>query len=120
MSSAGEEKGEPRGYQRDRSGPSPSRRRHYAPWRVAPDDRLQTTDLLAAMPPEVRERLLAHATRRTFQRNEFVFDQGDRSYALYVIDHGRVAIAARPAHGKESGLALLAGGGLFGELAVVR
>jgi CRP-like cAMP-binding protein len=85
---------------------------------VAPDRRLETTDLLAAMPPEVREHLLAHATRRTLQRNELVFDQGDPSYALYVVEDGRVAIVARTTTAKESMLAVLEVGGLFGELAL--
>ena len=77
---------------------------------------LDTTDMFAAMPPEVLESLRAHATVRALSRNEVLFRQGDSSDALYVVQQGRIAIATQSGDGRESVLAVLEDGALFGEL----
>jgi CRP/FNR family transcriptional regulator, cyclic AMP receptor protein len=77
---------------------------------------LDTTDLFAAMPPEVVADLREHARVRSLARNEVLFEQGDPSAALYVIQEGRVAIATKSGDGRESVIAVLEEGGLFGEL----
>jgi CRP/FNR family cyclic AMP-dependent transcriptional regulator len=77
---------------------------------------LDTTDLFAALPPDVLETLREHAVVRSLARNEVLFQQGDPSSALYVIAQGRIAIAAQAGDGRESVIAVLEGGGLFGEL----
>ncbi len=78
---------------------------------------LETTDLFAAMPPDVRGRLREDATRRTLPRGETLFHQHDPSSSLFVIEHGRVAIVAQSGD-RESVLAVLEDGDLFGELAM--
>jgi len=45
-----------------------------------------------------------------------LFRQGDASDALYVIQDGRIAIATQSGDGRESVIAVLEEGGLFGEL----
>jgi CRP/FNR family cyclic AMP-dependent transcriptional regulator len=77
---------------------------------------LDTTDMFAALPPEVLEQLRAHTTIRELSRNEVLFHQGDSSDALYVVQKGRIAIATQSGDGRESVLAVLEDGALFGEL----
>lgn len=77
---------------------------------------LDTTDLFAAMPADVLEALRGHATSRTLERNEVLFRQGDESSELYVVQDGRVAIAQQSGDGRESVVAVLEAGGLFGEM----
>ena len=82
-----------------------------------PESRLlDTTDLFAALPPDVLDELRGHAQLRPLSRNEVLFEQGDASDALYVVQDGRVAIAAPSGDGRESVLAVLEEGALFGEL----
>lgn len=77
---------------------------------------LESTDLFAVLPAEVLDVLREQATLRTLSRNEVLFKEGDVSDALYVIRTGRVAIATHSADGRETVLAILEEGGLFGEL----
>ena len=77
---------------------------------------LDTTDLFGALPTEVLDTLRSHATVRTLARNEVLFRQGEASDALYVIDQGRIAIATQSGDGRETVLAVLEDGALFGEL----
>lgn len=77
---------------------------------------LDSTDLFAALPPEVLDALGHHAHPRKLARNEVLFEQGDASSALYVVQDGRIAIAMESGDGRESVLAVLEEGALFGEL----
>lgn len=77
---------------------------------------LDSTDLFAAMPDDVLEALRDKATIRTLARNEVLFRQGDTSSELYVVQDGRVAIAQQSGDGRESVVAVLEAGGLFGEM----
>jgi CRP-like cAMP-binding protein len=82
-----------------------------------PDRRLlDTTELFAALPEGVLSPLREQATVRTYDRNELLFGQGDASAELYVVQSGRIAIAAKASDGRESVLAVLEDGSLFGEL----
>ena len=85
-----------------------------------PESRLlDTTDLFAALPPEVTAELRGHATIRRLARNDVLFHQGDPSSALFVIQEGRIAVAARATDGRESVIAILEAGALFGELGLL-
>jgi CRP/FNR family cyclic AMP-dependent transcriptional regulator len=77
---------------------------------------LDTTELFAALPEDVIAGLRDQATVRTYERNQLVFGQGDPSAELFVVQSGRIAIAARSSDGRESVLAVLEEGSLFGEL----
>jgi CRP-like cAMP-binding protein len=77
---------------------------------------LDTTDLFAAMPDDVLESLRDKAVVRSLARNDVLFRQGDASDALYVVQDGRIAIATQSGDGRESVIAVLEEGGLFGEL----
>jgi CRP-like cAMP-binding protein len=77
---------------------------------------LETTQLLGMLPPDTLERLRASATGRTFGRNDVLFRQGEDSHEMFGIVTGRVAILTRSPDGRESLVAVLEDGSLFGEL----
>ena len=77
---------------------------------------LDSTDLFAALPPDVLAALREETTVREIARNEVLFEQGDPSSSLYVVSSGRIAIATQSGDGRESVIAVLEDGGLFGEL----
>jgi len=77
---------------------------------------LETTQLLGALPPDALEMLRQQATTRTIARNEVLFKQDEPSSELYGIISGRIAILTRSPDGRESLVAVLDEGSLFGEL----
>ena len=77
---------------------------------------LETTQLLGALPPDTLETLRHQATIRTVARNEVLFRQGDAASELFGIVNGRVAILTSSPDGRESLVAVLDEGSLFGEL----
>jgi len=77
---------------------------------------LETTQLLGALPPDTLEVLRRQSTVRTIARNEVLFRQGEASSELYGIVNGKVAILTRSPDGRESLVAVLDEGSLFGEL----
>src|SRR5205807_2518915 len=52
----------------------------------------------------------------SFQRNELVFAEGDPGHELYLVRTGRIAIANKSIDGRESLMALMEEGDLFGEM----
>ena len=61
--------------------------------------------------------VLAEAARAvSFPRNALVFEAGDPAGELYVVRSGRIAIASRAPDGRESVVALMEEGDLFGEM----
>ncbi|MFI5053089.1 MAG: Crp/Fnr family transcriptional regulator [Acidimicrobiia bacterium] len=77
---------------------------------------LETTQLLGALPPDTLEALRAHATIRTVARNEILFRRGDAATELFGVVSGRIAILTSSPDGRESLVAVLEQGSLFGEL----
>jgi CRP-like cAMP-binding protein len=77
---------------------------------------LDTTELFTALPNDVLTALRKQATTRTYERNELLFSQGDLASELFFIERGRVAIATKAPDGRESVLAVLENGAMFGEL----
>src|SRR4029450_5391452 len=77
---------------------------------------LDTTELFTPSPADVLDDLRERATTRTYERNELLFSQGDLAGELFVIERGRVAIATKAPDGRESVLAVLENGAMFGEL----
>lgn len=86
------------------------------------DDELTTdlasTDLFGGLPTSVRRHLASRSTRRGVQRGELVFAQGEEARDLYIVHDGRIAIAARASDGRESVVAVLDDGAVFGEMAL--
>jgi CRP/FNR family cyclic AMP-dependent transcriptional regulator len=79
---------------------------------------LETTQLLGALPPDALETLRRSSTMRDVARNEVLFCQGDTATELFGIVTGRIAILTKSPDGRESLVAVLDEGSLFGELPV--
>jgi CRP-like cAMP-binding protein len=60
--------------------------------------------------------LAAHAIPIRYGRNEIIFTEGATADRLYVVREGRIAIAKRAYDGRESVVALMEEGDLFGEM----
>jgi len=77
---------------------------------------LASTQLINELPGDVIESLRTQAEVRHFERNELIFQEGDRAEELYVVQMGQVAIATKSVDGRESVVAVLEPPSLFGEL----
>jgi CRP/FNR family cyclic AMP-dependent transcriptional regulator len=77
---------------------------------------LDATELFAALPADALEELRTKTRTLPLPKGELLFSQGDPSEELFVIAEGRIAIATRSTDGRESMVAVLEAGGLFGEL----
>ena len=77
---------------------------------------LESTDLFAALPSDALDGLLRHAEERRYARNQVLFRQHEPADELFVIDRGRIAITQRSGDGRESVVAVVEDGGLFGEM----
>ena len=77
---------------------------------------LNSTELFASLPDEMVEKLRSQAHDRQLVKGELLFGQGDESSELYVVMEGRTPISTRSSDGRESMVAVLENGGLFGEM----
>ena len=59
---------------------------------------------------------MAEAKQVEFERNGVVFEEGDEADELYVVCNGRIAVGRRSFDGRESLVALMETGDLFGEM----
>lgn len=79
---------------------------------------LARAEFFSALDHTVIDQVVDHTTVRRVQRNELVFAEGDVAGELFVVRSGRIAIAMRAADGRESVVALMEEGDLFGEMAL--
>jgi CRP/FNR family cyclic AMP-dependent transcriptional regulator len=79
---------------------------------------LAQSDLFADLDATELERILADAHVVQLGRNQILFHQGDPAEALYGVRTGRVAISLVSPDGRESVLALMEGGDLFGDMPI--
>ena len=77
---------------------------------------LAGTELFRGLSPEDLDTIADEAKSRDLQRNDVLFHEGDEPDALYVVQEGRIAIANRSIDGRESLVALMEAGDLFGEM----
>lgn len=77
---------------------------------------LDATELLAKLPEEMRVSLAEKGTEHTLDKGDLLFQQGDPSDTLFVVLDGQVAVATRSNDGRESLVAVLEPGGLFGDM----
>lgn len=85
---------------------------------MAPADSglLRNTDLFRELEPDLLERLTRHAVQRRIHRGDVLFDEGEQASELFIVASGRVAIANKSPDGRESVVALMEAGDLFGEM----
>jgi CRP-like cAMP-binding protein len=79
-------------------------------------DLLAGVALFEELSPDELERMAASAETRSVQRGDVLFAEGEESATLYVVAGGRIAIANRSIDGRESVVALMERGDLFGEM----
>lgn len=77
---------------------------------------LTNSQLFADLPDDLLGRLLEHASNRDLRRGDVIFAEADEAGELYVVDRGRIAIANKSIDGRESVVALMEPGDLFGEM----
>ena len=88
----------------------------YAPRDVNAADLLARSDLFSAFDEPALARVAAAARTNQYRRNELVVSEGDEANELYVVQSGRVAIVNRSIDGRESVMALMEEGDMFGEM----
>ncbi len=77
---------------------------------------LASTELFGDLSADELQRLLDASATRDLRRGDVLFDEGDAPDSLYVVVDGRIAIANRSIDGRESVVALMEPGDLFGEM----
>jgi CRP-like cAMP-binding protein len=77
---------------------------------------LAESDLFHGFDPESLDHVASTAEIRQLRRNDLVFSEDDLPDALYVVRSGRIAMANLSVDGRESVIALMEAGDLFGEM----
>jgi CRP/FNR family cyclic AMP-dependent transcriptional regulator len=77
---------------------------------------LDRSELFAALPEDLLATLRDLAVERTYERGEVVFEQGAPAAELYLLEEGRIAITTVSNDGRDSVVAVMEDGALFGEL----
>jgi CRP/FNR family cyclic AMP-dependent transcriptional regulator len=80
------------------------------------EDVLLQTELLSSLPGDALARIASRATRVNLERNAVLFNEGDEASEMFVVRSGRIAIGRRSADGRESLVALMEAGDVFGEM----
>jgi CRP-like cAMP-binding protein len=87
---------------------------------MAHEELLARTDFFADAPRDVVHRVAATGSELHLIRGDVLFREGDVADALYLVVSGRVAIAiANPIDHRETVVALMDGGDLFGEMSML-
>jgi CRP/FNR family cyclic AMP-dependent transcriptional regulator len=77
---------------------------------------LGSSDLFAAFDQASLERVVSGARSLHCERNDVIFAEGDPGTEMFVVRQGRIAIGRRSPDGRESLVALMQTGDLFGEM----
>ena len=77
---------------------------------------LARADLFRALDPDAISAVARDARTLRLQRNDLIFAENDPATELFVVRSGRIAIAKRAPDGRESVVALMEPGDLFGEM----
>ena len=77
---------------------------------------LTGSELFSSLDAEALARVAGRASTVQLDRNDTLFNEGDEADDLFVVLSGRVAIAKRSPDGRESLVALMEPGDLFGEM----
>jgi CRP-like cAMP-binding protein len=83
---------------------------------MTPTDLLADVALFAELTPAELEQLASASEAQELRRGDVLFREDDDPDCLYVVVEGRIAIAKRSVDGRESVVALMESGDLFGEM----
>ena len=79
-------------------------------------DFLRSIDMFSELDDELLEPIVDQSKTLDLQRGDVLFQSGDGSSDLYIVTRGRIAIGNRSFDGRESLVALMESGDLFGEM----
>ena len=79
-------------------------------------DFLRSIDMFSDLDNALLEPIVDQSERVDLQRGDVLFESGDDSNHLYIVTRGRIAIGNRSFDGRESLVALMESGDLFGEM----
>lgn len=77
---------------------------------------LAASALFAGLNADELDTVVRGATRRELRRGDVLFAEGDDSDQLFLVESGRIAMSQRSVDGRESVIALMERGDLFGEM----
>lgn len=77
---------------------------------------LRNTELFSGLDPALLGRLASQAALRRIHRGDVLFNEGDEAQELFVVASGRIAMTNKSPDGRESVVALMESGDLFGEM----
>jgi CRP/FNR family transcriptional regulator, cyclic AMP receptor protein len=83
---------------------------------MSPTDLLADVDLFGDLTPQELLHLADSSTTEDLRRGDVLFHEDESADTLYVVVEGRIAIAKRSIDGRESVVALMEPGDLFGEM----
>jgi CRP-like cAMP-binding protein len=85
------------------------------------DELLKGSEFFAETSDEVLALIVSRGATKNLQRGDVLFNEGDKPESMYFVLSGRIAIAIgnRPLDSRESMLALMERGDLFGELGLL-
>src|SRR5581483_10668498 len=84
--------------------------------RVVDASLLASTPFFAGLDAAAVETVAGFCQSRELKRNDILFREGEEANELFVVQRGRIAIANRSEDGRESLVALMESGDLFGEM----
>jgi CRP/FNR family cyclic AMP-dependent transcriptional regulator len=79
---------------------------------------IASASLFAGLSPDAIAPIAAASEFRELRRGDILFLEGDEPHDLYIVAHGRIAISNRSPDGRESVVALMEPGDLFGEMPI--
>jgi CRP/FNR family transcriptional regulator, cyclic AMP receptor protein len=79
---------------------------------------LARSELFSAFDRGVLQQMVLDSRRVECDRNDVMFEEGDEADEMFVVQTGRVAIGRRSPDGRESLVALMEPGDLFGEMSL--
>jgi CRP-like cAMP-binding protein len=79
---------------------------------------LTGSELFSSFEEEALARVAAKASTVRLERNDTLFNEGEEAFDLYVVRKGRVGIGRSSPDGRESLVALMEAGDVFGEMAL--
>jgi len=85
---------------------------------MTPTDLLADVALFAELTPTELDQLAQTSELQELRRGDVLFRENDTADCLYVVVEGRIAIAKRSIDGRESVVALMESGDLFGEMSL--
>ncbi|MGI8491517.1 MAG: Crp/Fnr family transcriptional regulator [Acidimicrobiales bacterium] len=79
---------------------------------------LASSDLFSSFDEAALRALATESQQLSFERNGIIFNEGDNAEDMFVVRSGRIAIGRRSPDGRESLVALMETGDLFGEMSL--